>query len=102
MTEIVNVADIPDPSDPEGRTFRQVNAEKTHAIPIGAFVELEGGCRAWVVSHGRDCDKTPLYWLCMDREDTEQRHPNMANFSWTGGYSEESLTVLSDPPKRED
>jgi hypothetical protein len=95
--EIVNVADLEDPNDPEGRTYRQVNAATSHKIPIGAFVELEDGCRSWVVAHGRDCDKTPLYYLCMDKNNTEPRSMVFKNPGWEGGYSAESLKIISTP-----
>jgi hypothetical protein len=88
------VADLVDPDDPEGRTYRQVNTEKQHAIPIGALVELEGGARLFVVHHGRDCDMTPLYWLSTDQDDTEPRRPGFLNHGWIGGYPEESLRVI--------
>ena len=65
--------------------------------PIGAFVELEDGCRSWVVAHGRDCDKTPLYYLCMDKNNTEPRSMVFKNPGWEGGYSAESLKIISTP-----
>ncbi len=67
--EIVNIADIVDPDDVQGRTYRQVNKEKTHAIPLGALCEVNIDyseyyrMRGYVVSHDRDCDGTPLYSL---------------------------------------
>lgn len=89
---VINVADIVDPDDEQGRTYRQVNAEKVHNIPIGTLVELENGCRAWVVNHGRDCDQTPLYAVSLNRNDTVQRQPGFANYSWDHGWPEECLT----------
>ncbi len=105
MTTFINVADIPDPSDPEHRTSRQINAAKTHGIPIGALVEvgdpeypnMDDGIRLFVVHQGRDCDETPLYWLCADSEDTVQRNPRFMNPKWVGGYPEYSLTVIRLP-----
>ena len=94
MTILINIADLRDPDDPQGRSYRQVNAEKTHSIPIGALVELENGARLFVVHHGRDCDQTPLYWLSADEDDTEQERAGWMNYGWTGGYSEDSLTVI--------
>ena len=38
MVTIFNVADLTNPDDPQGRTYRQVNAEKPHLIPLGASV----------------------------------------------------------------
>ena len=57
------VADFVDPGDPQGRTYRQVNAERKHLIPIGTLVEMDDGMRLYIVRHDRDCDMTPLYAL---------------------------------------
>ena len=94
---IDNVADLKDPDDLEGRTYRQVNAAKSHEIPIGAFVELEDGCRSWVVHLARDCDQTPLYYLSLDKDDTEPRFEKFMNTSWSGGYSADSLKIIPTP-----
>lgn len=77
-----------------GKTGRETNAEKTHQIPVGTLVELESGVRLFVVSHDRDCDQTPLYGLCHDKEDTVVEREGFANRKWDHGYSEESLTVI--------
>jgi len=78
-----------------GKTFREENAEKKHAIPIGALVEVVGtDARLFVVHHGRDCDMTPLYELCADKDDIEQREPGFRNRGWVGGYSEDSLAII--------
>ena len=86
MTEknivIVNLADMIDPNDSKGRSYREVNAEKQHKINIGTLVELENGARLFVAKHARDCDQTPLYSLGIDIED---------KYSWIHGYPEESL-----------
>lgn len=95
MIEVVNVADLRDPNDPAGRSYRQVNAEKTHSIPLGALVEIKGTCeRLYVVIQGRDCDQTPLYWLSLkdNEEDTFLRDSKRF-----GGYCEENLTVIRRP-----
>jgi hypothetical protein len=102
MAPLINVADLRDPSDPAGRSYRQVNAEKTHQIALGALVELESGARLFVVKLGRDCDQTPLYWLAADmprptdetEEPTYHRHQMT---KWIGGYGEDSLTVIRQP-----
>lgn len=71
---IVDVADLkPEGSD---KTYRQLNSEKIHNIPLGALVEVRSynvdldsfednpfGLRLYVVEHSRDCDQTPLYSL---------------------------------------
>ena len=95
--EIINVADLKDPDDSEGRTYRQVNAAKSHEIPVGAFVELEDGCRSWVVHLGRDCDQTPLYYLSLNKDDTEEIISGFMNRGWDGGYSADSLKIISTP-----
>jgi hypothetical protein len=90
----VNLADLRDPNDKQGRSYRQVNAEMAHAIPVGALVEMENGCRLYVVYHGRDCDMTPLYSLSHDKDDTEQHRPQFANYSWVNGIGEESIKII--------
>lgn len=83
-----NVADLKDQNDPQGRTYREVNAEKQHAIPLGALVELETGERLRVMMKTRDCDQTPLYSLGLTGDDEIDR------LKWRHGYCDESLTVL--------
>jgi len=81
-----------------GKTYREENAEIAHGIPIGALVEInETGVRLFVVSHGRDCDMTPLYWLAADADDTEQMALGFGNWKWHGGYSDGCLTVIRLP-----
>lgn len=71
---VIDVADLK-PAGSE-KTYRQLNAEKAHRIPLGALVELRRynsdleededdpfGLRLYVVGHTRDCDQTPLYTL---------------------------------------
>lgn len=88
---IINMADL---QDPQGRSYRQVNAERQHTIPIGTLVELSNGARAFVVCYGRDCDQTPLYYVSLDSDDTVRRVPGWKNSSWQGGFAEQSLTVV--------
>ncbi len=98
-----NVADLVCPDDPQGRTYRQINAAKTHAIPVGALVELNDpdgyshGVRLFVVYHDRDCDQTPLYYMSCRDDDTKQKRPGFRNDSWTGGWPEEALKVIRLP-----
>lgn len=94
VVHFVNVADLVDPDDPEGRTWREINAAKTHAIAVGTLVELESGVRLWVVHHSRDCDQTPLYCLGPVRADTTQQETGFSNPQWINGYPEESLAVV--------
>lgn len=70
--EILNIKNI---VEDNGKTVEHNNIKKNHNIPIGALVEVKynqwlgDGCcvkvhaRLWVVGHGRDCDGTPLYTL---------------------------------------
>jgi hypothetical protein len=104
MIEFINIADLKDPHDPLGRTYRQVNADKKHAIPIGTLVELVNdntdfdedykGVRLYVVHHSRDCDQTPLYCLSANRRDTAQDRTGFANAAWLNGWCEENLRVV--------
>jgi hypothetical protein len=96
MIEFINVADLKDPSDLQGRSYRQVNAEKEHALPIGALVELETGERLYVAMHQRDCDMTPLYGLAM-KDWAEEQNELIRRRKIFGGYGEESLTVIRLP-----
>jgi hypothetical protein len=96
-TILINLADLQDPNDPEGRSYRQVNAEKAHAIPIGALVEVaETGERLYVMTHGRDCDLTPLYGLTTCSY-LDERNELIRRARCFGGYGEESLTVIRLP-----
>ena len=93
----VNLADVQDPGDPQGRSYRQVNAEKKYGIPLGALVEVEDtGERLYVVFQGRDCDQTPAYWLSM-KDHTEKLNEFMHKGDWFGGYPEESLSIIRLP-----
>ena len=92
MTTFINVADLPHPDDPEGRTYRQVNAAQKHGIPLRALVEdEETGVRLFVVHLGRDCDETPLYWLAVGPDEPRDRG------RWHGGYPEYGLKVIRLP-----
>lgn len=92
MATFINIADLP--SDVEGKSWRQKNSETSHNIPIGSLVELPSGVRLFVVHHGRDCDMTPLYYLCSDKDDTVQERENFMNRAWDGGYGEDYLKVI--------
>jgi hypothetical protein len=98
----INVADLQDPADPKGRSYREVNAEKTHGIAVGALVELESGARLFVVHQGRDCDQTRPYWLAAHMPEMVEGEdsPDAIRWErtkWHGGYDEESLTVIRAP-----
>lgn len=91
---MINIADLRDPDDPSGRSYRQINNERQHMIPIGSLVELHNGVRLFVVHHDRDCDGTPLYYLSASYTDTEVEEPGFRNRSWYGGYADYSLKVI--------
>jgi hypothetical protein len=94
VTTFINVADLKDPNDPKGRTWREINNAKEHNIPVGTLVELENGVRLFVVSHNRDCDGTPLYAMSADPEDTKVEVAGFANRKWIHGYPEHCLEVV--------
>lgn len=97
---------IHDIVEPNGKTIRENNLEKTHKIPVGALVEVrfdswfgEGACwkvhaRLWVVMHARDCDGTPLYSL------SRWNDPEVAKVSrdMHSGFAENSLTPVEVTP----
>ncbi len=41
----INLADIKDPNDTMGRTYREVNNAMTHQFKVGDLVELDSGVR---------------------------------------------------------
>jgi hypothetical protein len=86
MVRIINVADMVNPNDPQGRTYRVTNALITHQIPVGVLVELENGERLYVKRHERDCDQTPMYSLGMEDEDRIEW--------WLPGFAEQDLTII--------
>lgn len=93
MVEIIVIADVVDPADERGRTYRQINSEIQHAIPVGALVEIETGERLRVKLHTRDCDGTPLYSIGL----TGYADDELERSKWHHGYCEHSLTVVGQP-----
>jgi hypothetical protein len=100
-----------------GKTIRENNLERQHAIPLGTLVEVKfdkwcgnGACkkvhaRLFVVGYNRDCDGTPLYSLAETPfEEWEERlqrrndlEASILKSAWYGlesGFSEESLTPV--------
>jgi len=106
MTKIMMVSDI---VEDNGKTIKENNMELGHNIPIDSLVEVkisnwygDGACmkahaRLWVVTHGRDCDGTPLYNLCQYKSEfcecIERNYGKMA-VSYFSGYSEDALKVI--------
>jgi hypothetical protein len=79
------------------RTERETtNVESKHRYPIGALVELMHGPRLWVVYHATDCDanKTPLYCLSVNPNDTTVERTGFYNSSWVTGIPENLLTYI--------
>jgi hypothetical protein len=85
--QIINIADLKDPNDPQGRSYREINITKQHSIPIGALVEIKTGERLFVTKHTRDCDQTPLYSLGVKGSDC---------WSWNHGYPESRLKQITN------
>ena len=93
MTSVV-IHDLKDPDDSLGRSYKEVNLDKKHNITIGSLVEIESGVRLFVVSLDRDCDGTPLYSLCVDKDDIVRYSEHFGNPKWDRGYSERSLIII--------
>lgn len=94
MQHFTFIHDFVDQTDPQGRTYKQINTSKSHDIPIGTLIELVSGVRLFVVFHGRDCDMTPLYYLCHRQTDTEQKESGFRNPEWLGGFPQGTLTIV--------
>lgn len=62
LTSIINIADLQDPDDKLGRTYRQINNDKRHKYHLGDSV-IYGRFTYGVSAYSRDCDGTPLYEL---------------------------------------
>lgn len=92
MTAFIKMADVEAPGT--GKTYRQINMEKQHAIPVGTLIELDTGVRLFVVHQYRDCDGEPLYCLSVDKDDTIQHDPSFFNHRWLSGYQEDCLEVV--------
>lgn len=97
--------DLSNAKDPEsGKTYREINQEKKHNIPLGSLVETSivgneytSGMRLWVVLHDRDFDGTPLYGLSFKRDWQPCSAPNfekLFRMQVDGGYPEECLTII--------
>lgn len=99
---MINVADLVE--EKSGKTYRQLNNEKTHKFPLGALVEYrpeegyKNGFRAFVVKQSRDCDGTPGYYFSLDPTDTVQHTRNMINVGWTGLFTFEDSIMLIELP----
>lgn len=104
----INIADIKDKST--GKTYREMNLEKVHNIPLGTLVEVDfddsyledpvKGLRLYVVEHSRDCDGTPLYSLSHVKKWSEnmmgEQFKVFARWMLSTGYSESSLKIIKE------
>jgi len=103
--EIKNIKDI---TENNGKTVKENNLEIKHNIPIGSLVEVkydewggDGSCikihaRLWVVKHTRDCDGEPLYSLCkspLHKMDTKNEH---IIYFKEPDYSDKDLVLKND------
>jgi len=78
-SQTVQIITVGDLVEENGKTIRENNLAKQHALRLGDVVEvdielsdrhgfptkvdLRGKCRLYVVAHMRDCDGTPLYMV---------------------------------------
>ena len=88
----INVADLKDPNDSKGRSYREVNNLKAHSYILGSLLAWkdEDSRRRFgtITKLTRDCDGTPLYTI------TEDHH----------GHSDDSIAemrVLREGPSNE-
>ena len=100
--DFLNLSDAKDPAT--GKTYREINLEKKHNIPLGSLVETSiyeneyaSGMRLWVVSHDRDFDDTPLYGLSFKRDwkpCSGLNFEKLFDMQVDRGYPEDCLTVI--------
>ncbi len=90
MIEMINVADLKDPNDQQGRTYRQVNNATPHKYGLGVLVELSNGVRLFTAKHTRDCDGTPLYSLTLESGKGDYLNERL----WVHGYSEDGVRLV--------
>lgn len=83
---MINIADLIDPNDSQGRTYREINLSTKHQFSLDDLVELNTGARLFIAKLTRDCDGTPLYSLSPDVED--------GHVKWIYGYSEDNLKLV--------
>lgn len=85
---MINIADLKDPNDPQGRTYREVNNARKHIFEVGELVEIEGGCRLFIAKQTRDCDGEPLYSLTYEIKDDELPYNQIY---WVHGFGEDGM-----------
>ena len=66
----INVADLKDPNDSKGRSYREVNNLKAHRYMLGSLLawkdERSIRCFGTITKLTRDCDGTPMYTITED------------------------------------
>lgn len=78
-----------------GKTIKENNLEKQHKFLVGDLVEIQkSGVRMFVVAQTRDCDGTPLYSLCPNKDNIVQERKGFANYGWHNGYSEYGMILI--------
>jgi hypothetical protein len=97
MREIIIVADLVDPKDKEGRTYREINNATKHQYEVGQLIEIKNGVRMFIAKQTRDCDGTPLYSLTAEREIDEALFNERL---WLHGYDEESMRLITPPDNK--
>jgi len=81
---MINIADLTDPSDTQGRTYRQVNNATAHKYGLGVLVEINNGVRLFTAKQTRDCDGTPLYNLTPFSDINEGTNKHIYGFNEDG------------------
>jgi len=99
MSEFINIADLKDPHDPQGRTYRQINNAAQHKFTVNSLVEIHNGVRLFIAKQTRDCDGTPLYSLTPEIRDEDDP---LKEFCWVHGYSEDGMKIINEwTPEKE-
>lgn len=89
MPHFINIADLDSGS---GKSYREINLAKKHNLQVGQLVEIsKTNCRLFIVKLTRDCDGTPLYTLCHDKDDVIVNNAGFGNYGWVNGFTEDSL-----------
>ena len=91
MKKLLSVADLKDPNDANGRSYREINNAKIHRFKVGELVEIDHGVRVFIALQTRDCDGTPLYCLTPKKDDYALITKGFPNHNWLKGWSEDSM-----------
>lgn len=85
---LINVADLVDPNDKQGRSYRKINKATAHKLKVGDRVQVMGDMVLYITKLIRDCDETPLYAV-----------GNRNAKTYEHGFSEEVIVKLPDVPQ---